>query len=103
MRKSIAVRPSLNSNLCYHSLQQFDVYLKQKDERFGLRNIQTELEPLANKFNLYLEHKIEMPSGNVSIGYEKREVGRILIVSISIRFHKVTDQLQSWKVGMNRQ
>ncbi|PWN36400.1 uncharacterized protein FA14DRAFT_161130 [Meira miltonrushii] len=47
--------------------EKFDVYLKQKDNRFGLRNIQTDLEPLAKQSSLFLEEKIEMPSGNVSV------------------------------------
>lgn len=45
---------------------KFDIYLKQKDERFGLRNIQTDLQPLAKQNGFLLEHKIEMPNGNVS-------------------------------------
>lgn len=45
---------------------RFEQYLKAKDVRFGLRDIHTELLPLAKKHNMSLTKRVEMPAGNVS-------------------------------------
>ena len=45
---------------------QFDEVLKSRNEAYGLRDIQQELEPLAKSCGFELAKRREMPAGNVS-------------------------------------
>jgi hypothetical protein len=45
---------------------QFDANLRTRNPEFGLRDLQRELEPLAQQHGMRLKERIEMPAGNVS-------------------------------------
>jgi SAM-dependent methyltransferase len=53
------------------SNEAFDVSLKTRDPTWGVRDLDKEIEPLANRNGLVLETVVEMPANNLSIVFSK--------------------------------
>lgn len=49
----------------------FEDWLKAKDERYGVRDLESQVLPLAARNNLELVHIIDMPANNFSLIFEK--------------------------------
>lgn len=53
------------------SNEAFDAALKTRDPRWGVRDIERDLAPLAHKTALRLETIVEMPANNLSVVFRK--------------------------------
>ena len=53
------------------SNEAFDQSLKSRDPRWGVRDLDRELVPLANENSLALEEVVEMPANNLSVIFRK--------------------------------
>ncbi|WDI33142.1 DUF938 domain-containing protein [Hyphococcus flavus] len=53
------------------SNEAFDASLKSRDPRWGVRDLEQEIVPLAQKNALMLEHTVEMPANNFSVVFRK--------------------------------
>lgn len=53
------------------SNEAFDVSLKSRDARWGVRDLEQDIVPLAQKNSLILEHVVEMPANNLSVVFRK--------------------------------
>jgi len=53
------------------SNEAFDESLKARDPRWGVRDLEHDIAPLAQKNALSLEHIVEMPANNFSLVYRK--------------------------------
>ena len=51
----------------------FDESLKSRNSAWGVRDIEGDLEPLAQKNMLQLEHIVEMPANNLSLLFRKKQ------------------------------
>ncbi|MEZ5893170.1 MAG: DUF938 domain-containing protein [Parvularculaceae bacterium] len=53
------------------SNEAFDASLKSRDARWGVRDLERDLAPLAQKNSLELEAVVEMPANNLSVAFRK--------------------------------
>ncbi|KAJ9478096.1 hypothetical protein PHBOTO_001665 [Pseudozyma hubeiensis] len=53
--------------------ERFDAEIRKRDERFGLRDAQNELVPLAYRHGYELLERIEMPAGNLFLIFRLRK------------------------------
>lgn len=53
------------------SNEAFDASLKARDPRWGVRDLEQEIAPLAQENALTLEHVVEMPANNFSVVFRK--------------------------------
>ena len=49
----------------------FEAWLKSKDERFAVRDLESQILPLAEMASLELAHIIDMPANNFVLVFEK--------------------------------
>ena len=50
---------------------EFDQSLKARDQRWGVRDLDNEILPLAKKYGFSLSEIVEMPANNLSVIFEK--------------------------------
>lgn len=55
------------------SNKDFDVSLKSRNETWGIRSFQ-QVENIANEYDIILKEKIEMPSNNYTLIWEKNNL-----------------------------
>ncbi|EST07774.1 Protein of unknown function DUF938 [Kalmanozyma brasiliensis GHG001] len=53
--------------------RNFDKEIRERDAEFGLRDVQTEIVPLAWRHGFELKERIEMPAGNLMLVFRMRK------------------------------
>ncbi|KAN0064034.1 hypothetical protein ACQY0O_003640 [Thecaphora frezii] len=53
--------------------RKFDAEIRNRNPEFGLRDLDSQLVPLANQHGFQLKQKIQMPAGNLLVVFEVRQ------------------------------
>lgn len=64
--------PFARDGVIAESNQRFSEDLKRRDPRWGVRDLERDIAPLADAAGLDLEHVVEMPANNLSVILQRR-------------------------------